>query len=400
MRGLFGGMAGVQAGRFMADKSRGAYVQDDDEEERRQPRGLIGGARNLIGNVGNYLQAERGGVSNLDRLAHVGAMMRDNPNIGIASQSRLDDLRLVNEQREAAQRQQVQERTQGKADNFAMRQRYQTAIERGYSPEIADMYAQSPDDFFQLARQNFEAANVSPGQTRIGGAFGPDRTIDDPIGEARLDLDRRNIASQIEDRAADNRRADAQAERDARGGGIDPSTLRTEFEDDYARPYETAQDQFASMRELAGDATGASDTALIFSFFKTIDPSSTVREGEFALAAQAMGLSDRLVAQLRRADNGQILVGDARDELVTAASRALERRANTVRRAQERYQELAGQDNSRLFRDPVQDDLFSGSLDSRARALGVTMDEVRATARNRGLSEQDVLDRLESIGGR
>jgi hypothetical protein len=136
----------------------------------------------------------------------------------------------------------------------------------------------------------------------------------------------------------------------------DIRALRNEFEDNYARPFEEAQDQFLSMERLAGDQTGASDTALIFSFFKTIDPSSTVREGEFALAAQSMGLTDRLQAQMQRVDNGQILIGNARQELVNAARRAIEQRAETVASAQSRYTELAqlaNADPRQVVRDPI-----------------------------------------------
>lgn len=159
MRGLFGGMAGLQAGRFMADKSRGAYVQGDDEEERRQPRGLIGGARNLFGNVGNYLQAERGGVSNLDRLAHVGAMMRDDPSFAIASQRRLDGLRAYDDERQERGAQQLQGFAAQKQAGYAERERLNALADSlGLQGQQRALFLMSPEE----ARNEFINSRMNP----------------------------------------------------------------------------------------------------------------------------------------------------------------------------------------------------------------------------------------------
>lgn len=159
MRGLFGGMAGAQAGRFMADKSRGAYVQGDDEEERRQPRGLIGGARNLIGNVGNYLQAERGGVSNLDRLAHLGAMMRDDPSFAIASQRRLDGLRAYDDERQERGAQQLQGFAAQKQAGHAERERLNALADSlGLQGQQRALFLMSPEE----ARNEFINSRMNP----------------------------------------------------------------------------------------------------------------------------------------------------------------------------------------------------------------------------------------------
>lgn len=53
--------------------------------------------------------------------------------------------------------------------------------------------------------------------------------------------------------------------------------------------------------------TAAGDLAAVFSFMKILDPGSVVREGEFANAARAAGLSDKIVNALEKVDQGTIL---------------------------------------------------------------------------------------------
>ena len=96
--------------------------------------------------------------------------------------------------------------------------------------------------------------------------------------------------------------------------------LRTEF-DKASADFEESQRNLLSMETLADDGTGASDVNLVFSFFKVIDPSSTVREGEFAQAASTMGVPARIVTALARVDSGELLSADLRDELVDSARR-------------------------------------------------------------------------------
>lgn len=181
-----------------------------------------------------------------------------------------------------------------------------------------------------------------------GGRFAQVGENVDEVGQANARTNARNAdtsamnartSRMAEDRAA--RQFEQQLEDGDPPSQSDIRALRNEFEGNYARPFEEAQDGFMTMEQLAGDQTGASDTALIFSFFKAIDPASTVRQGEFALAAQSMGLSDRIIAQLQRYDDGQILVGNARNALVNAAGRSIHQRAQTVQQAQQRYDRLS-----------------------------------------------------------
>ena len=112
--------------------------------------------------------------------------------------------------------------------------------------------------------------------------------------------------------------------------------------DKQARQFEQANNSYQTMTKLASDGTGASDVALGFAFFKAIDPSSTVREGEFAMAGQAMGLPDQLVAMLSRADSGQRFTPELRQQLIRAAGHAVEQQYTGLQSLQQRTEALAG----------------------------------------------------------
>tara|TARA_R100000951_G_scaffold19244_3_gene16012 strand:- start:757 stop:1986 length:1230 start_codon:yes stop_codon:yes gene_type:complete len=175
----------------------------------------------------------------------------------------------------------------------------------------------------------------------------------------------------------------------------DIRALRGEFEDEFARPFEDAQDQFLAMRNAAQDATGASDVALVFSFFKTIDPRSTVREGEFATAANTMGLGGRIVQSLERLDNGQILLPQLRQELIQAAENAIREREATVENARLRYTDLATRANMNPQDIVRETSRLGGSVNARAQALGATMADVEHTAQQEGMTIEQVLEALE-----
>lgn len=128
---------------------------------------------------------------------------------------------------------------------------------------------------------------------------------------------------------------------------IDPVTLESTVvfegnsEDDPVMVRELAKDTFAfrkdaqsqskgfldardsyetllSSRESARtDKTGASDQAMVFSFMKTLDPGSVVREGEFAQAAKNAGLGSQIVNMFDRVDKGKILTDGQRDAMLS-----------------------------------------------------------------------------------
>lgn len=124
------------------------------------------------------------------------------------------------------------------------------------------------------------------------------------------------------------------------GGPADPSTstnrsvqsnrkaeadFRKEFEGrkDVAS-FRAARTQFNALRDTALNpkATAQDDIAVIFQFMKTLDPTSTVREGEFATAQNAGGIPDTIRNAFNKAQNGERLNDAQRRNMARTAYRS------------------------------------------------------------------------------
>jgi hypothetical protein len=84
------------------------------------------------------------------------------------------------------------------------------------------------------------------------------------------------------------------------------------------------------------------DIALIFSFMKTLDPGSTVREGEFATAANAGGIPDRIVATYNKALKGEFLADDEqRNNFINTAKKSYFGLITEAKSVADRYRSMA-----------------------------------------------------------
>ena len=141
----------------------------------------------------------------------------------------------------------------------------------------------------------------------------------------------------------------------AGGAGAPPdasgeAALRKEYWE-RVKSFPEVRRNYEAMQQFAADASGASDVALVYALFKTIDPQSTVREGEFASAASAMGLPDRIIASFTALDNGQFLSPEMRQQIVGVAGQYYDSQAASASQANEYYSGLAqdyGFDPSRI----------------------------------------------------
>lgn len=111
------------------------------------------------------------------------------------------------------------------------------------------------------------------------------------------------------------------------------SKLRGEVER-VSKVYRDIEDAFGRVKAATeGSPSGAGDMALIFNYMKMLDPGSTVREGEFATAAQTGGIPAYLVNSYNKAVDGQMLtpkqrkqfVGQAKKQFDTATKRHAKR---------------------------------------------------------------------------
>jgi hypothetical protein len=99
--------------------------------------------------------------------------------------------------------------------------------------------------------------------------------------------------------------------------------LRGEFQR-LTQDYREAQNGFRKVQAAAADGSGASDIALIFGFMKTLDPGSTVREGEFATVQNTGSIPDRVRAAYNQAVSGERIAPELRQEFATTAARQFE----------------------------------------------------------------------------
>jgi hypothetical protein len=94
--------------------------------------------------------------------------------------------------------------------------------------------------------------------------------------------------------------------------------LRKEF---IARPeVKKAIDSAAQYDQLdaliSQNPSAGADMAIIYSFMKTMDPGSVVKESEFASAARAGGVPERIINTITRAATGEIITPDQRKDFL------------------------------------------------------------------------------------
>lgn len=112
-------------------------------------------------------------------------------------------------------------------------------------------------------------------------------------------------------------------------GGIDP-TKKFDMEDKLRKQYVDRTGKYIELRGTydvikasASDASGAGDMALVTSFMKMLDPTSVVRETEFAKAQDTAGLLQRLSNQAQKLQAGSFLDSKQRTDFERLAGRYL-----------------------------------------------------------------------------
>jgi hypothetical protein len=121
--------------------------------------------------------------------------------------------------------------------------------------------------------------------------------------------------------------ANAAATREAAIGGRKQSqenTLRGEFTTqakEFIAIRNANQKIKQASRDGAKDKTGATDMSLVFSYMKLLDPTSTVREGEYASAANSGGVGEKIRNLYNAAAEGKVLSETQRKDFATQANR-------------------------------------------------------------------------------
>lgn len=130
MRGLLGN-AGRMAGQMTVDRmgqNKGAGAKSFAPEAQPQRRGLMD-------RVGGFLNNERGGVSNLDRIGLAAAFMRDDPAFALAAQQGIADQRAMFDRRQEIEQGRRNQGSQAKLQDAQEQQARREEIQRVYALE-------------------------------------------------------------------------------------------------------------------------------------------------------------------------------------------------------------------------------------------------------------------------
>jgi hypothetical protein len=120
------------------------------------------------------------------------------------------------------------------------------------------------------------------------------------------------------------------------------ASLRGEFRQ-ATSGFDDRQQAFQSLRTMTTSGGAYNDIAAIFALFKIIDPTSTVREGEFATAQNAASIPDRIRNLWNRAQSGERMTEQQRRELMGVAGTYFDNAATSYERELNRFRELATQ---------------------------------------------------------
>jgi hypothetical protein len=114
----------------------------------------------------------------------------------------------------------------------------------------------------------------------------------------------------------------------------------SQFRSDPAvREWRQARTATMQMRSLGQSGSAADDIALVFSFMRSVDPTSTVREGEFATAQNSTGVPDRVRNYYNQLMQGTRLNPHQRREMAATAGRMYTDRSRTYNELAQQYRE-------------------------------------------------------------
>ena len=109
-----------------------------------------------------------------------------------------------------------------------------------------------------------------------------------------------------------------QKDRDQKDLSSGEDSVRKEFLGQI-KPYIEISQAYRKIEEATKVPSAAGDVSLVFAFMKILDPGSVVREGEFATAANAAGIPDRVRAQYNAAMRGERLAPTQRADFLNQA---------------------------------------------------------------------------------
>lgn len=116
--------------------------------------------------------------------------------------------------------------------------------------------------------------------------------------------------------------------------------LRDDF-NGLSKNFREVRDSYSRIQASAKDPSAAGDLALIFNYMKTLDPGSTVREGEFATAQNSGSVPDRVWATYNKIKNGERLAPEQRKDFVSRAEKLYNSQADIQKKTIDQYTQMS-----------------------------------------------------------
>jgi hypothetical protein len=118
------------------------------------------------------------------------------------------------------------------------------------------------------------------------------------------------------------------------------NTLRDEFTR-LTPDFRTVQTSFNNIEAAARSNTGAGDMSMLYSFVKLLDPTSVVRESEFAMAAASGSLGERMQGAVGRILSGERLPDSLRNSFLAEAQNLYTNNRRNYDRIADQYRGIA-----------------------------------------------------------
>ncbi len=108
-----------------------------------------------------------------------------------------------------------------------------------------------------------------------------------------------------------------------------------------SKKWDEVQHAYDRIRASAQDKTGAGDIGLLTSYMKMIDPTTGVKEGEFANASNAGSIPEKVRAQYNKVRNGQLLSEVTRQQFVDEATKLYRKAEKRQKSIVENYRDIS-----------------------------------------------------------
>lgn len=253
------------------------------------------------------------------------------------------------------QQQQSQAAEAVREAQFVLSSKSPKALMKAYFPDRVDAINQAGHDFEAMTDDDVKAAAqhiLERSAPRAG--LDPMKLAGEgfTLGKDQQRFDARGnvIASGPESTAAEKDPQDKNFKR--------ANVLRDEL-NAQTKDIATVQSSYQNILATAQTPSAAGDISLLTAYMKLLDPGSTVREGEFATAANASGVPAKIRGQWNKLVNGERLAPETRADFVSQAGQIFKTQKQRSDKLRDKYSKIA----TRAGIDPqdvLGDDLLSG----------------------------------------